>query len=556
MPTRGWTGGRIAPAVTGCASCYAWGMTYAQGRCHACYRLSDPHYRHVLGECGACARTERLTKGFCRLCWCQARLERTTGTCTPLLPLVRRVRWHQLFLAGLADYQPPPRTAARRYGQKGRPRKPPPAPAARPHTRWTQPPLFGQVLPRSYRYGHLDLRRDPLPDNPWLGWGLHLAHQTAETRGWDPVVRRKIQRTLVMLLAGHTDGDLIRVSDFRDLARRHAVNVEYTVEILTTMGVLDDDRPRTFDLWLAANLDHLTPGIGRHVRGWALSLHDGGTRTRPRRPATAVAYLGAIRPAVTHWSDRHDHLREVTRADITAFLDTLTGSARDTAVTALRSLFGWATRTRVVFANPTSRVRYRQADDPIWQPLRPEELARTVTAAGTPQARLMVALAAVHAARPGHIRALQLIDVDLGNHRLTIAGRDRPLDALSRQLLLDWLDHRRSRWPNTANPHLLISFCTALGLGPVSATYLTPALRGLPATIERLRIDRQLEEALTTGADPLHLAAVFGVSDTTAIRYATNARQLLTRPHETPTGPPATRVSKYDTEPDGHPGSR
>ncbi len=29
------------------------------------------------------------------------------------------------------------------------------------------------------------------------------------------------------------------------------------------------------------------------------------------------------------------------------------------------------------------------------------------------------------------------------------------------------------------------------------------------------------------GADPLHLAAVFGIDDTTAIKYATIARQLL-----------------------------
>jgi integrase len=42
-----------------------------------------------------------------------------------------------------------------------------------------------------------------------------------------------------------------------------------------------------------------------------------------------------------------------------------------------------------------------------------------------------VALAAVHAARPAQIRALQLSDADLGNRRLTIAGKTRPLDDLS-----------------------------------------------------------------------------------------------------------------------------
>ena len=61
----------------------------------------------------------------------------------------------------------------------------------------------------------------------------------------------------------------------------------------------------------------------------------------------------------------------------------------------------------------------------------------------------------------------------------------------------------------------------------VSENWLTQTCRGLTATLERLRVDRQLEEALVHGADPLHLAAVFGIDDTTAIKYATIARQLL-----------------------------
>ena len=66
----------------------------------------------------------------------------------------------------------------------------------------------------------------------------------------------------------------------------------------------------------------------------------------------------------------------------------------------------------------------------------------------------------------------------------------------------------------------------------VSENWLTESCRGLTATLERLRVDRQLEEALTCGADPLHLAAVFGIDDTTAIKYATIARQLQATPAE------------------------
>jgi hypothetical protein len=40
-------------------------------------------------------------------------------------------------------------------------------------------------------------------------------------------------------------------------------------------------------------------------------------------------------------------------------------------------------------------------------------------------------------------------------------------------------------------------------------------------------MDRQLEEALSHGPDALHLAVVFGIGESTAMRYASDARQLL-----------------------------
>ncbi|MGP4001179.1 hypothetical protein [Streptomyces sp. 8N706] len=140
---------------------------------------------------------------------------------------------------------------------------------------------------------------------------------------------------------------------------------------------------------------------------------------------------------------------------------------------------------------------------------------------------------------------MQLNDVDVGNRRITIGGHVRPLDDLTHRAVLDWLDHRRNRWPNTANLHLLITQKTAVELGPAGKLWTTRATRNLTATLERHRVDRQLEEALTHGADPLHLALVFGFDETTAIRYADSARQLLQaeleadpRVRHEPTGPP------------------
>jgi hypothetical protein len=59
-------------------------------------------------------------------------------------------------------------------------------------------------------------------------------------------------------------------------------------------------------------------------------------------------------------------------------------------------------------------------------------------------------------------------------------------------------------------------------------------LLGLPATLDRLRIDRQLEEALACNGGSLYLAAVFDIDNSTAIRYAANARQLLEHGHAAP----------------------
>jgi len=102
---------------------------------------------------------------------------------------------------------------------------------------------------------------------------------------------------------------------------------------------------------------------------------------------------------------------------------------------------------------------------------------------------------------------------------------------LTRHALLAWLGYRRATWPDTANRHVLVSRISALGTGPVSADYLDKhQLRGI--SLEQIRRDRILHEALATGADPLHLALVFNIDHTNAMAYANAARNLLTGPAE------------------------
>jgi hypothetical protein len=102
----------------------------------------------------------------------------------------------------------------------------------------------------------------------------------------------------------------------------------------------------------------------------------------------------------------------------------------------------------------------------------------------------------------------------------------------------------RHRQPAPAHqPH------SAMSTGPVSTIYFAKTrLRGQAATLERLRVDRQLEEALAHGPDPLHLAAVFGLDPKTAIRYAENARLLLTTRAEEQ-DPASSREPKSQNEP-------
>ena len=363
MVARDGTGHKVARSVTSCAECLAWGLTYCQGMCLACYNFAA-RYRSHAGECAACQRRLPLKDGYCRLCWCQARHDRAATaadarSAVVLAPWLAQVRHHQLFFAGMDNRRAAPRALVRR-GEKGRPPKPPPPVAARPGTRGTQLALLAAAPARDYRQVRFDLRHGAAPANPWLAWALHLAHTAGEARGWQLVTRRGMQRVLVILLAGHRDGEAITASVVHAVAGRHSISSPAAIEILATMGIVAEDRPDLFSSWLDAKLTGLAGGLARETRRWAITLHDGGPRTRARSPDTARAYLRAARPALLAWSAGYDHLREVTRDDVLTYIAGLYGHERRQAVSALRSLFTWAKKTGVIFRNPATRIRGRQ----------------------------------------------------------------------------------------------------------------------------------------------------------------------------------------------------
>ncbi|RPF30164.1 phage integrase family protein [Streptomyces sp. Ag109_G2-6] len=433
------------------------------------------------------------------------------------------VRHQQLFFVGMHYRRRPTSPAQRKGGRRGPARKPPPAPAWRPDPGWRQPLLFEQI-PR--HFGRLD-PADAALASPWLARAKYLAHRLAEARGWGRNIRFAVNRGLAVVLTGHVEGDVIRHTEIFSPLRALDLPVGHIVTVLEEMGIFEDDSEPSFERWLVGRLEGLAPGIRSEAERWTRVLRGGGPRSLPRREGTVWLSLNRVRPALLEWSNRCDHLREVTRGDVLAHMKSADGHHRHDQLVALRPLFTWAKRNGLIFRNPTSRIKVGQYEYAVLQPLLPEQVERSVAAATTPAARLILALAAVHAARVAQIATLTLDDVDLGNRRLTIAGRARPLDDLTLKLLTDWLDHRRHRWPSTANLHLLINNQTANTIRRASNHWTSAPMRGQDATLERLRVDRQLEEALTHGPGPLHLAEVFGLDEKTAMRYADSARVLL-----------------------------
>lgn len=205
------------------------------------------------------------------------------------------------------------------------------------------------------------------------------------------------------------------------------------------------------------------------------------------------------------------------RGDVLAVLATLHGARRTNTIVALRSLFAFCKRNGRVFRNPTGRIKVGEHGYGVIQPLRPVEVGDAIAASTTPVARLGLTLAAIHAARSGAIRALRLDDVDLAKPTAGDRRAHPPSRRADPRHPAPLLDHRRTRWPNTANAHLIVNQQTGLETGSVSSVWVMKVLGARRRPRSGLRVDRQLEDALIHGPDPLHLAAVFGLDQKTAI---------------------------------------
>jgi hypothetical protein len=139
----------------------------------------------------------------------------------------------------------------------------------------------------------------------------------------------------------------------------------------------------------------------------------------------------------------------------------------------------------------------------------------------------------------GQLRVPALDDLDLAAGTLLVGGRPRRLDTLTLAELRAWLELRRARWPASAHPYLLVNQSTAGERTPGTRGWVQEVFGRLGLTVEELRIDRLLAEVQATDGDPLTLTRLFGISDTTAIRYCLELGPLdqtigPPEPHPTP----------------------
>jgi hypothetical protein len=90
-----------------------------------------------------------------------------------------------------------------------------------------------------------------------------------------------------------------------------------------------------------------------------------------------------------------------------------------------------------------------------------------------------------------------------------------------------WSRVARSRWAARANPSSsqvgslawLGQRAPSRGCTPVTRGWVQEVFQRLGVTAQDLRVDRLLAEVQATRGDPLKLSRLFGITDTTAIRY-------------------------------------
>jgi hypothetical protein len=494
---------RQAPVIDGCRDCLAWGVTRRRHwLCQGCaaWRIRFP----TPETCRSCQRLVPVNRrSDCRLCMRQANLVRPRHQSIDVV--AANSHGQQLFLADLF-----------------RQRRPSPPALAKHQVRPARYPVTHQQLVLLHVEPDLTAgRRTTFPDPPLPDLAAYIDAilvDHATTHGWAKGTMVDTRSALRVLLGiQQTPGAPITTSEVARLRTIQRGSTHAVSTVLRIAGMLHDDREPTINIWFLRQQDGIAAAMADELRLWFEMMRDGSTtppRSRPRpRESIAILVRVAVQALRAWTSAGHQSLRGIDRQAVLDVLPTDPDRYRRT-LTALRSLFGYLKARRIIFTNPTSRIRATPARPDAVLPIDLEPVRDAITS-DSPLRAALAALVAFHALRPYQIVAIQLHDVRDG--RLHLPDRVIPLADPVRQRLTSWLDDRQRRWPNTANPHLFINSHNALRTNAANPYWVTKTI-GVSALA--LRMDRILHEATTNAGDVRLIADMFGVSIQTAERYA------------------------------------
>jgi hypothetical protein len=349
----------------------------------------------------------------------------------------------------------------------------------------------------------------------------------ARDRGWDKASRNNGSKTLRILLSWTGAAAPVQEADIRALSERASTTIRRVLQFLGERGMVIPDPARqgtAVQRTVQQRIQALPDPIAGELRQWVQVVRGEGRREHRELPyATIRSYLNCFYPVLAAWTGRITSLREITRDDIQAALDTRPPVTARNLLPALRSLFRALRQERVIFRDPTRGITL-PAMRRLPVPIPTDQLRGLIDRADGPMEKLIVTLIAIHALGKKETALLLTEDLDLSAGRL-IVRRDTGqhsvyLDELTHAQAITWLRERHRRWPLTANPHLLATRQTAADTRtpPISLGVIDAVFQKLGLSPSKLRQDRILDEAAHT-ADPVHLMRVFGLTAKPAMRY-------------------------------------
>lgn len=389
---------------------------------------------------------------------------------------------------------------------------------------WEQLTLFDS--PRDLKIG---LERGfPPPPKPDVAAAFNVhVNDHANRYGWTASKTERVKRGIRILMGlQDTPGARIKRSDVALLSRiKHSAQV--VAHVLETAGMLDDDREPAVVRWFRVTIAELPQQMRTELTVWFDIMRNGSAippRQRPRKDTTISTKLRWAMPALRHWAGEHDSLCAIGRDNVHAAIAGKNALARSTMLSGLRSIFTILKGRKMVFVNPTTRIKVNEPGGTIPAPVDLARLKELLNSDDPVKAALS-ALLAFHAVRIWQRRQMKLTDYRDG--RLHVGDQVILLAPPVRQRLDAYLQHRQATWPTSTNPHMFIHLRNWSHHGQVGPAWIAIQLGMSPQVIRR---DRILDEAHATSGDIRQLIELFGLSIAGATPYINAVSHANTEP--------------------------